>query len=223
MIRKLLLSIGLACCIVIGMQAQKESFNQQLYVGASFGTTFSKIDFVPKVPTKLKMGYTGGVTLRWITENHLGLQAEINLAQQGWDEKFEEQPEYKYARTLNYIEVPILTHIYFGNDRFRFFVNLGPKVGYLIGESTDDNLNGAEANRVNAQHDMSVEKKFDWGLCGGPGIEFHTGIGTFILEGRYYYALGDVFKSRKEDFFSKSTSQVITAKVSYLIPLRKKK
>lgn len=220
MIRKVVLLSMLVCGMLSGIQAQKKTFKQQLSVGASFGTTFSKIDFVPKVANKFNMGYTGGLTLRWITENNLGLQAEVNLSQQGWDEKFDEHPEYKYARTLNYIELPILTHIYFGNERFRFFFNLGPKVGYLIGESTDENLNGAEANLVNQQHGMVAEKKFDWGLCGGPGVELRTGIGTFLLEGRYYYALGDVFKSRKEDFFSKSNSQVISAKVSYLIPLR---
>lgn len=66
---------------------------------------------------------------------------------------------------------------------------------------------------------MEVQKKFDWGLCGGPGIELRTGIGSFLLEGRYYYALGDMFNSRKGDTFSKSSSQIISAKLTYLIPI----
>ena len=68
---------------------------------------------------------------------------------------------------------------------------------------------------------MPLEKKFDWGLCGGPGFELRTGIGSFLLEGRYYYALGDIFNSRKEDYFSKSSSQVISAKLTYMIPIFK--
>ena len=134
---------------------------------------------------------------------------------------FEDQPEYKYSRTINYLELPILTHIYFGNKNFRFFINLGPKIGYALGEKTDENLNGASPNTENTQHDMAIEKKFDWGLCGGPGIEIRTGIGSFLLEGRYYYALGDIFNSRQEDYFSKSASQVFSAKISYLMPLFK--
>ena len=145
-------------------------------------------------------------------------QAELNFIQHGWDEKFEDQPQYKYSRTINYFELPILTHIYFGSKRFRVFVNLGPKIGYAFGEKTDENLNGAKPNTENEQHDMPIEKKFDWGLCGGPGIELRTGIGSFLLEGRYYYALGDIFNSRKEDYFSKSSSQVISAKITYMIP-----
>ena len=173
------------------------------------------------VQQKMKLGYTGGVTLRWVTEKNLGLQAELNFAQQGWNEMFEDQPEYKYSRTINYLELPILTHIYFGNKNFRFFINLGPKIGYALGEKTDENLNGASPNTENTQHDMAIEKKFDWGLCGGPGIEIRTGIGSFLLEGRYYYALGDIFNSRQEDYFSKSASQVFSAKISYLMPLFK--
>ena len=96
---------------------------------------------------------------------------------------------------------------------------LSKAIAYILNpEKTDENLNGAKPNTENEQHDMPIEKKFDWGLCGGPGIELRTGIGSFLLEGRYYYALGDIFNSRKEDYFSKSSSQVISAKITYMIP-----
>lgn len=199
--------------------AQNNTFKQELSVGASFGMNFSSISFAPKVNQKMKQGYQGGVTLRWITENHLGLQAELNYAQQGWEEEFEEQPEYQYSRTINYVELPFLTHIYFGVNRFKFFFNLGPKIGYALSESTVSNLNGAEPNRNNMQHDMPIEKKFDWGLCGGPGLELSTGIGHFLLEGRYYYALGDIYGSQKKDPFARSASQTIGVKFTYLFPI----
>lgn len=221
MIKKVLIT-AIICATTLGSAVAQKKFQQELSVGASFGTTFSTVSFSPtKVQQKMKLGYTGGVTLRWVTEKNLGLQAELNFAQQGWNEMFEDQPEYKYSRTINYLELPILTHIYFGNKNFRFFINLGPKIGYAFGEKTDENLNGASPNTENTQHDMAIEKKFDWGLCGGPGIEIRTGIGSFLLEGRYYYALGDIFNSRQEDYFSKSASQVFSAKISYLMPLFK--
>lgn len=221
MIKKVLIT-AIICATTLGSAVAQKKFQQELSVGASFGTTFSTVSFSPtKVQQKMKLGYTGGVTLRWVTEKNLGLQAELNFAQQGWNEMFEDQPEYKYSRTINYLELPILTHIYFGNKNFRFFINLGPKIGYTLGEKTDENLNGASPNTENTQHDMAIEKKFDWGLCGGPGIEIRTGIGSFLLEGRYYYALGDIFNSRQEDYFSKSASQVFSAKISYLMPLFK--
>lgn len=204
-------------------QAQT-SFRQELAVGASFGMNFSSVTFMPKVQQGMLMGFNGGLTIRWNTEANLGLQAEINYSQQGWEEDFSDNPQVsglKYSRTINYIELPFFTHIYFGGKRIKVFVNLGPKIGYAISENSDENLNGAEPNKTNAQHTMPIEQKFDWGLCGGPGLELRTGIGYFLLEGRYYYALGDIYHSQKKDVFSKSAGQVISVKLTYLLPILK--
>ena len=168
------------------------------------------------------MGYTGGLMGRFDSEKNVGLQVELNLNQQGWDETFED-PKYQYSRTLTYIDIPFLTHIYMGSKRVKFFLNLGPKIGYLIGEKSEQQNIDDQTGTITEQHGMKVQNKFDWGLCGGPGLELRTGIGYFLLEGRYYYALGDFFKSRRVDFFGKSASQVISVKVSYLIPLGRKK
>lgn len=222
MIRKIITTTILCLAVIAGSQAQDKTFKQEFSIGGSFGMTFSKVSFTSissKVKTNMKQGYSGGITFRWISEKNLGLLGELNFAQYGWDEQFEDT-QYKYARTLNYVELPILTHVYFGSKRFRVFVNLGPKIGYLIGENSDKML-GEESSETAPQHDMAVQKRFDWGLCGGPGFELRTGIGTFQLEGRYYYALGDIFNSRREDYFSKSSNQVMSAKITYLLPLFK--
>ena len=67
----------------------------------------------------MKLGFNGGATIRWNTEPNLGIQAELNFTQHGWEEKFEEKPQYKYSRTVNYMELPFLTHIHFGSKRVR--------------------------------------------------------------------------------------------------------
>lgn len=47
---------------------------------------------------------------------------------------------------------------------------------------------------------MDIAHRFDYGITAGAGIEFRIkkthGI---VLEGRYYYGLGDIFKNRKKD------------------------
>ena len=211
----LVASIGLAC-------GQKSSaFKQEFAVGASFGAGVSSISFVPTIPQRQLVGYHAGLTFRWITENYLGLQAEVNLSQQGWNELFDD-PAHRYIRRVNFVDIPFLTHIHTKGKRIRFFVNLGPKVGFLLGESTSENVitspppAGSQPHRTE-QWTMPVENSFAWGLCGGPGLELRTGIGIFQIEGRYYYALGDIFGSRKADFFPKSSSQVIYGKISYLM------
>lgn len=221
MIRKLTIISFLCLAVLTGVGAQSK-FPQEVSVGASFGMNFSSVSFNPKVYTKMKQGYNGGLVLRWNTEKNLGLQTELNFSQQGWDEEFEEHPTYRYSRTINYFEIPFFTHIYFGSNKFKFYVNLGPKIGYAFSEKTEQNPDEPNQNAgANEQHDLPIQQKFDWGLCGGPGIELRTGIGYFLLEGRYYYALGDIFHSRKSDYFNKSAGQVISARLIYLLPIRK--
>ena len=79
MIRKVIATVIISLVTLNYIQAQ-DKFKRELFLGASFGTTFSKVSFAQtKVQQKIKMGYTGGLTLRWITEKNLGLQAELNF------------------------------------------------------------------------------------------------------------------------------------------------
>ena len=85
MIRKVI-TTALVCVLALGGIHAQDKFRQELSLGASFGTTFSKVSFAQtKVQQGMKMGYTGGLTIRWITEKNLGLQAEVNFVQQGWE------------------------------------------------------------------------------------------------------------------------------------------
>lgn len=193
-------------------------FKRELQIGGSLGTNFSSISFAPKVKTKQLMGLSGGISARWIAEKNVGLQAELNYSQNGWDEDFEGLP-YEYTRKMNYLEFPFLTHIYFGSNNTRFFINLGPKIGYLLSDSESKNFSDKPegTSKPTDQYGKKIERNFAWGLCGGPGFEFKTKAGIFSLEGRYYYSLGDIFNSRKQDPFPKSSSQVFSVKLAYYL------
>lgn len=209
-----------------------ETTPYEFSVGASGGTTFSSVSFSPKVTQGMRMGTTFGVTGRMTMGKYVGVQIELNYAQQGWDEDFESDDEniseeereklagYKYSRLLNYLQLPVYSHFQFGEKNVKGFINVGPQIGYLLSESTSENLNGATPGKVNEQHNMPVEKKFEWGISGGAGIEIRTGIGYFLLEGRYLYSLGDIYSTKRKDYFTKASGQTITAKISYLIPLK---
>ena len=202
----------------ISAQTQPPAFREEWAVGVTGGINYSSVFFSPKVHQSMLQGFGGNVAVRWITERHLGLQLEAGFRQIGWKERFDEQPQYRYIRRMNYMEMPFLTHIYFGNERVRFIFNLGPQIGLLLGESTDENLHGATPNKTNDQHTMTAEKRFAWGLCGGPGVELRTSIGHFQLEGRYYYSLGDFYSTRHGDVFSKASPQVFTLRLGYFLP-----
>jgi len=77
------------------------------------------------------MGIHGGMAVKYISEKHLGLIAEVNYSQRGWTEEFDPTDGFSYNRRLNYLELPIMTHIYFGN-KIRFIVNIGPQISFLL-------------------------------------------------------------------------------------------
>ena len=207
-----------------------ETTPYEFALGVSGGTTFSSISFTPRVPQNMRTGVTFGLTGRMTMGENVGLQLELNYVQQGWKEKFDPpegaenntaaQINYRYNRLLNCIQLPFYTHVQFGGKKVKGFLQAGPQIGYIFSESTDENLDGAQPGRENTQHDLAVQKRFEWGISGGGGIEIRTGIGYFLLEGRYLYSLGDIYNTRREDPFAKASGQTITAKLSYLIPMK---
>lgn len=214
------------CLLTIPAFAQTQKyFLQDISIGGSAGVALASVSFSPTVQKNMMMTYTMGATARWITEKHCGIQLEVNYAQQGWDEQFED-PQYHFSRRLNYIEIPFMSHFYVGNRRVRVIFNVGPQIGYMLAESTSHNLpdlnEAYEPNRHSEQHTKAIEHKFSWGLGGGPGLEVQTGIGNFIIEGRYFYSLGDIYKNGKEDYFARSAPQTIYVKLIYLIPFLKR-
>ncbi len=68
-------------------------------------------------------GVMAGVSFRYTEEKFFGLIGELTVEQRGWSENFEET-DFKYSRKLTYIQMPLLTHIYFGGEKVKGFVNL---------------------------------------------------------------------------------------------------
>lgn len=207
------------------LQAQSNTFKPEWNVGVNAGATFSSVDFVPRINMKMLQGKSMGLSIRYVSEKGLGLQAELNYAQQGWKQDFVETDSiYAYSRSANYFELPVLSHIYFGN-KVRFIFNLGPKFSFKVSEKETMNdalteiLGSKDSTKISirAQYRKKIERNFDYGLVVGTGMEVRTKIGNFVLEGRYYFGLGDLFNSTKSDYFSRSANRVLSAKLTYFI------
>lgn len=221
----------LALLIPSALLAQRE-YSPKFYLGAKGGATLSRMTFSPGVHQKMVQGVTMGVSAKYVEENIFGLLAEVNITQRGWKEDFERDlaPEFDYSRKLTYIQIPFMTHIYFGSDRFKGFINLGPEFGYMIGDKISANFEYNNIKdipgfpttmRTNEQMSMDIERKFDYGIAAGAGMEFivkrkHS----FQLEGRFYYGLGNIFNDSKRDFFSASRGMSIEITLGYMIRVK---
>lgn len=207
---------------LITCQAQTH-FDSRVDLGLRGGTTFSTVMFKPSITGTLGMGYTGGLTFRYSEENHFGIIAEVNLVQRGWAEKFENLP-YSYQRILNYVEVPVMSHIYFGH-RGKFFINAGPEVAYYLGDKIKSNFNYMDTSGLEGFHDkhrrteqltMSVSQKLDFGIVAGLGGEFSINRrNALAVEARLYYGIGNVMPSGRQDTFTLSNQLSVAVTVGY--------
>ncbi len=67
---------------------------------------------------------------------------------------------------------------------------------------------------------MPIEKKLDYGIAAGLGVELSLRhVGHFLLEGRYYFGLGNIYGNTKRDYFAKSNYQNIVIKATYLFDI----
>ena len=224
-------SIAIVAAILVltpAINAQTH-YKPHLSVGFKGGMTMSEMSFSPSVKQSFNNGTTGAVTFRYTEEKLFGLIAEIGWAQRGWKEKFEDSP-CQYSRSLTYLKLPLLTHIYFGSPRFKCFVNLGTEFDFMISENISSNFDyrdplkaegfPSEA-RMTQQMAMDIKNKFDYGITGGVGIEFYlTPRNSVTLEGRYYFGLGNIFPAAKADTFSASRNTSIEITLGYNFRLK---
>lgn len=217
-----IVTVGILIWNIAGVFSQTH-YQSNISIGAKGGVDISRVFFNPSVQQGMLVGATGGVTFRYIEENHFGLIAELLFAQRGWKENFESAP-FNYSRTLDYISLPILAHIYFGR-RGRFFFNAGPEFSMFLKESTNSNFNPHNISsipdfplryRTVEQLTTDVSQKFDYGISAGLGGEFFINPRNSIyVEGRFYYGLGNIMPSKRRDYFNGSNQMTVSATIGY--------
>lgn len=206
------------------------SFGQRYYspdfaIGAKAGATVSEMAWSPTVRQKFTPGFTAGVCMRYTEENHFGLIAELNFTQRGWAEKFAPETGLSYERHFSYLQLPVMTQIFFGTEKWRYFINLGPEIGLMVGDKISANFNYHDLSQVPTfpnnhrfnQLDMAVNRKFDYGIAGGMGVEMRLQRKhSVLLEGRFYYGLNNVFPCSRRDIFGASRGMSIECTLAYM-------
>lgn len=221
----------LMLAIMLGMSTATKAqthYASNVAIGVRAGADVSRVFFNPSVKQKLPFGAVAGFQFRYIEESHFGLIAELNFMQKGWENSFKDkdgkETGYTYRRTLDYIEIPVLAHIYFGR-RGRFFVNVGPQVGFKIGEKTDCNFdphtittlpNFPYPNKVYDNLWIPIKYKVDFGITAGLGGEFSINPRHALnLEARFYYGIGNLFSAKPRDPFRASNTMAVSLTLGY--------
>lgn len=241
--RKKAVALLLVLLAAMSAKAQIGDHRNDFSIGVNGGYVLSNVGFVPKVTQSLHPGITGGLSFKYTCEKYFktycSVLAEVNYARIGWKERIltvADEPVVNpvtglaeaYQRDLNYIQVPIFAHLAWGKEHkgFQFFFQAGPQFGFLLNESTKANFRFADrnladrSNQTCAQDTMAVENRFDYGIAAGLGVEWSIPhAGHLLLEGRYYYGLGNIYGDSKRDYFAKSNHSNIVIKLTYLFDI----
>ncbi len=206
--KALLLYLGL---LSISISTYSQKFKPEFYLGANGGVNASMVFFKPSINQDIATGIHTGISARYITEKNLGLHLELNYIEKGWNEN--NGLIDIYTRKLSYLEIPFLTHIYFGN-KTRFYFELGPQFSYLI---KDTELLNYYLNPTQIEQTYKLDNIFDYGGTAGLGLSFQIGPQLFQLGLRGSYSLNDIFSNNQRDYFDHSNNIVVQSNFSWLI------
>jgi len=188
----------------------------------------SKMDFTNNqeyrnVEIDNKQGLIGGLVFQFLGDKHAGVQVELNYSQRGWVENDTTGvDDLKYNNQMDYLELPILSHVNIGGGKLRGVFNLGPYLGYALNRSiTTENVDRGTSESSKYSFDTEKDNRFDFGLMVGAGMEYRFNFGKLTAEARYTFGFGDI---NKEKFFQSELSQfrIITLLVKYTVPISRK-
>ena len=209
--------------------AQVGEHRHDFSIGFMGGYTMNKMDFVPKIKQSMKGSPMVGFASRYVCEKYFtticAVELELQYNNLGWKEVIEDGSDNTYKRDWYFIEMPILMQMGWGRERkgLKFLFEAGPQVGlYLSGKEHRGGAEWNTSNRPNGgvyQYGKDPDRKFDYGIAAGLGLEFSSPVGHFLLQGRYYYGLSDMFDNSKRGDFGRSANQTVLVKMTYLFDI----
>ncbi|HUW04907.1 MAG TPA: porin family protein [Williamwhitmania sp.] len=175
----LLLILMLACSI--------PAFSQ-LEVGVRGGFLTTNRNFLPVIKsTSLASVKNYGLVFTVFGEKYLGMQTEFAMTERGYKDSL----GYKHQQQM--VELPLLGQVRFSYKSISLFFNIGAYAGYLL-KSTDE-IPTSDSTFIIQNHEFvkGIDRRFQYGLAGGPGIAFRTKHFSFQAEVRYYMGFAHLY------------------------------
>ncbi|KGN98090.1 hypothetical protein HQ36_04025 [Porphyromonas gingivicanis] len=191
-----------------------------LYVGASAGASASQLLFMPSVSQTLLQGIRVGFMATLANSEYTDFTFEVAYNQRGWQESRAQgtDKERFYLRKMNFIDFPILCHLYYPIRRAKVGIKMGPQIGLFLGETiTSKGTSFTPQERV--RQSLKVVNTFAWGLMGGPSISYSWGRHRIEMDILVYYGFNDIFSTTIRDPYSKSSELFGMLKLNYLFRL----
>ena len=207
-------AIGLLVLTLLLLQgitafAQPRLQRPEFWLGVHGGVSAGTVLFKPAesgmspITKACVLGGNGGLVFRYMGHKYCAFQMELNYMHRGWAQT---TTAGLTGHNLHYIDLPILMHLNVGSDQCRWFLDFGPQIGYCVYDES-----------------KSIDKRFNWGLVAGTGIEFQTRkAGMYWLGVRYDFSLGGVYGTSVTDSHSLANPMDLSVNLGWIMPVKKK-
>ncbi len=191
------------------------SSNAQVKFIPKAGVSYANFIVTSEIPDPLKFEpKLGGAGFEVAINDMFAIQPELVFIQKGGI--FTQDllgTKLELARTLNYLEMPLLVKAKFGTENLKFFVIAGPTISMVL--SGSDKL-GSDTKDIEFGYNNNQTQRGDFGLQGGLGVMF-KGV---VIDIRYGYGLANISNTPNNIGTVKNTA--ISATLGYAIPLGSK-
>ena len=204
--------------IVISVYAQKLYLIPKVGIALSMQTN--------NLFAKDKTGFTFGSALEYKISNLFSLQTEISYVEKGFmvtNVSFTDNMgaiimnDFKIRNNYNYLELPILGKLNFGNEKVKFYLCSGPSFSYYIYHKIKGIDERYQLFSYITDEDI---KKFNFSWQVGLGLKlFILGPGAIVLDARYDKSFTSFYKSSMN---SDIKNNYFAFNLGYSFPLGKK-
>jgi hypothetical protein len=165
-----------------------------LNVGVRGGGNSSSITFVPPIRDRVASvsGYQVGGTIQYVNMAHLGIQMDGMLINQGWRQIADDLTETTFK--IDFLHFPLTTYAYMGRRKTRFFINAGLYLNFRMNGTRTITTSDGVSQILQYNYQSERDNLVVYGLTGGGGISYDTGIGLIGADLRVSYSYGNIMK-----------------------------
>lgn len=181
----------------------------QNYLGLRAGLNFASVNItsieLDEGPVDLEKSPITGANFAVFSQlgisSSFAIQPELTYLQKGVELKASEDDIENVQMRVNYLELPVLAKMLFGQEGVRANLFAGPSVGYAMNGKIKFNIEGTKFTEdidfgADYDEDGTKPRRMDLGGVVGGGLEIGSGKSLVLMDVRYGLGFSDVTKYR---------------------------
>ncbi|MFT5169263.1 MAG: hypothetical protein ACI8P3_004512 [Saprospiraceae bacterium] len=232
-------------CLLFALLLSTSVFSQST-IGVRGGINLATYDenpfasIHPAMDKKNIIGTDIAVFVKFHVANSFSIQPEFHWMQKGVKSTMTNEPDnldIEYILRYNYLELPLLARVDYGDKKIALNFYVGPSFGYAldgkyIGKFSDqEEISGHVIVNEDFEEDIEWDteygddgakhNRFDISIVGGMGLTFETNVGYFVLDARYNYDFNAFwnFEEKAYNPSDKFYNQGLSITAGFAIPI----